>query len=400
LRCTGFFRTSIVALALLGFVVAGAYASQPLSPAAVPAGFVGVNLDGPMFPTDPGINMAQQMDVMVASGVESVRISLDWRSIEPYPSWSDVPTSQRSEFEDVDGLPLRLASVDQFVVTAAQHGISVLPVVLDAPPWDSKSQRGIAAAHTPKSDAPYGTFLKALIARYGPAGSLWQSHSPKLPIRMWEVWNEPDISGYWSIQPFERTYAQLLQVAHAAIKKADPGAKVVLAGMVNASWTYIAQLYRIRGVRDLFDVVAVHPYTRLPNGVLQILTNVRQVMNAAGDAHKPIIADEVGWNSSRGKSPNHFGIETTESGQANNLGKLLPMLAANRKRLDLIGFDYYDWAGADDTGGPEFDFAGLFQYRNGQFTAKPVFGVFSRDSLALEHCRVKGSVATSCSKPS
>jgi len=217
---------------------------------------------------------------------------------------------------------------------------------------------------------------------------------------MWQIWNEPNLAPYWAIQPnFESSYVALLRAAHNAIKSADPRARVILAGMVNASWESIAQIYKVRGARRLFDVVGVHPYTHYPQGVITILTDVRQVMNAAGDTRKPIVADEVGWNSSAGKSPQHFGIETSEAGQARNLAALLPMLGQQRSRLGLLGFDYYDWAGVETPGGDEFDFAGLWRFSNSRFIRKPAFGVFHRDALALEHCRQKASVATRCIKP-
>jgi hypothetical protein len=74
------------------------------------------------------------------------------------------------------------------------------------------------------------------------------------------------------------------------------------------------------------------------------------------------------------------------------------MLVADRKALGLMGFYYYDWAGLERPNALAFDFAGLFRLSDGEFQAKPAAGVFRRDALAMEGCRSKGELATSCQK--
>jgi hypothetical protein len=332
---------------------------------------------------------------MVASGVESVRVAFDWSAAQPYRSWSDVPPSAVGEFQDVGGIPTNFAQTDELVGLAAQRGLQVLPTVLYTPGWD-------AAPHVPwvlgvpASNAPYANFLKALVNRYGPSGSFWGGSGVRYrPIRMWQIWNEPDIPSFWPPRPFFASYVALLRAAHAAIKSADPGAQVVLAGMPNYSWQYLSGIYKVHGARGAFDVVAVHPYTAQPQGVITILSLVRGVMNSAGDTQKPILATELSWASSNGRQ----GWETNRAGQATRLASLLPLLASNRDRLHLLGFDYYTWVSAETPGSPWPQFSGLFRFSNDQVVAKPAFFAFRHAALALEGCSVKASVATGCLKP-
>jgi hypothetical protein len=216
---------------------------------------------------------------------------------------------------------------------------------------------------------------------------------------MWQIWNEPNLSYYWPKQPFAPSYVALLRAAHQAIKAADPGAQVVLGGLPDTSWLSLKSIYAIRGARKLFDVVALHPYTKQPQGVITILKLVRQVMVRAGDADKPMIADEISWPSSIGHhATSQFDIGTTEAGQARNTAAVLPLLASNRRSLHLIGFYYYTWATPDDNGGNQFDFAGLFEYRSGKLTPKPAYAAFRRAALALEHCRKRGLEASICAR--
>jgi hypothetical protein len=376
--------------------------AAPTVSAAVSSGFVGMNIDGPLFPTTaPGVSIGAQMKKMVAAGVGTVRVVFDWSYAQPYKSWSEVPADIKSQFVNDNGIPTRFGDLDQLVTLAAQYGLRLLPVVLYTPGWDAAAHPSDAFA-SPQRDGPYANFLSDLVDRYGLHGTLWQTSSPVLPIRMWQIWNEPNIHVFWPKQPFQASYIALLSGAHRAIKAIDPGAKVVLAGLPNYSWRQLATIYKIHGARGQFDVVAVHPYTADPNGVITILGYVRKVMNAAGDARKPILADEISWPSSLGKTGHNNGLDiaTTEAGQARKIAAILPLLANDRKRLNLLGFYYYTWAGRDDRDGGAFDFSGLFHYGADAFTAKPAFGAFRTAALALEHCRRKGNVPTVCASPS
>jgi hypothetical protein len=392
-------RWSVAACAVASVVACTAGRSTAAAAAApVSPRFVGMNVDGPVWP-DPSVDLPHQLAVMVASGVESMRVVFDWAQAQPYGSWKEVPAAQEREFQDVAGIPTDFSALDQLVGLASARGLTVLPEIVDAPRWDSQTWEGGAVA-VPKSPAPYGAFVKGLVRRYGPGGSFWSAHrgSPTVPITMWQIWNEPSILEFWPVQPFAARYVALLRAAHEAIKSADPTAEVVLAGLPNYSWLDLARIYGVRGARSLFDVVAVHPYTRNPRGVITILSYVREVMNQAGDERKPILADEISWPSSRGQTEldPSYDFTTTEAGQARNIGKLLPMLASNRRRLGLLGFYYYNWAGSEQHGGSPFGFSGLFRVRSARFIAKPAFDVFRGDALAIEGCRAKGRLASSC----
>jgi hypothetical protein len=378
---------AVMALAaLLAFAPASAAArppSHPPQPAPVPPGFVGMNIDGPLL-TQP-VNLPQVFDRMVSSGVESLRAAFDWAAAQPEP----------------DG-PIDFAQTDEIVGLAAQRGMTVLPVVLYAPGWDAVPHPD-GALPIPASDAPYASYMRALVLRYGPRGSYWAQHpgTPRLPIRMWQIWNEPNFTAMWLIQPFAPSYMSLVAAAHAAIKQADPSAKVVLAGMPNDEWDYLKQIYAVKGARKDFDVVAAHPYTGTPANVIKFLQLVRAVMRGHGDAGKPLLVTETGWNSAVGRKPSDkFCCQTTVRGQVSDVKALLPLLGADRRKLDLLGFYYYTWVTQAYTGAPSFNFAGLFDFTHQRLVANPVFDVFRSGALALESCRRKGKLATSCLKPS
>jgi hypothetical protein len=395
-RVSRILRSRVLLAALIA--ACGAIASSGVASAAprVPQGFVGMMADGPLLSSQ--VNLGQQLDRMVASGVESIRTAFSWADAQPYRSWADVPAADKSRFENVNGVPTDFAASDRIVGLAAQRGLSVLPVVLYAPGWDA-AQHPAGTFASPRSPLPFGNFMGALVRRYGPNGSFWRLHpaSTSVPIRMWEIWNEPDQVKWWPAQPFAPGYVALMGAAHHAIKSADPGGKVVLAGMPNYAWLTLAEIYAVPGARHQFDVVGVHPYTTKPSDVIKFLSLMRQTMDRHGDSGKPLLASEIGWPSSLGKAK-LYGFETNEAGQASRLAALMPLLASHRRALGLLGFDYYTWLSDEHPGVGSFGYAGLFRYAHHKIVAKPAFSVFSRLALQLEGCRVKTAVATRCAQ--
>jgi hypothetical protein len=390
---------AVVALTVIALIAMPLQASgaggPPAKIAAVPQGFIGVDVDGPVFGQDNSVDFDKQMGTMVANGVESVRVAFNWAAGEPYESWNSVPEADRDRYVDVAGKPFLFTQTDAIVGAAAQHGVTVLPTVLYTPSWDARdNKRG--PVNIPRRSAPYGGYLTALIGRYGPHGSFWRANPQihKLPIRSWQIWNEENLGYYWP-QPYASSYAGLLRSAHDAIRKADPGARVVLGALTNRAWKSLGQLYRV-GAKHLFDVVSVNGFTRLPADVILYMRFMRNAMNHFGDKTKPLLATEVSWPSARGKSRQRFDFDTTEAGQAHNLAALLPLIGKDYQSLGLAGFYYYTWMGDEGDRSLAFNFAGLLRFRHGKVVAKPALAAFRRGALTLERCRRKGALATSC----
>jgi hypothetical protein len=354
-----------------------------------------MNADGPVFSVAG--ESKHQLDGMVGSGVESIRAVFDWHNAQPYADWNQVPIDLVGNFHS-DLVPTSFAATDQMVYLAARRRLTVLPVVLYAPSWDSAPHPADALA-VPQSAVPYANYLGLLVRRYGPHGSFWREHSglPKVPIRKWQIWNEPNLLNFWPA-PLVPNYVSLLRAAHSAIKQADPGAKIVLAGMPDYVWTDLALLHK-GGARGLFDAVAVHPYTKTVQGVITILELVRRVMNRAGDRRKPIILTELNWPAALHRTPFYAGFETTEAGQARKLAAVIPLLARYRRRVGLMSFYYYTWVTDDIPGGDPFQFAGLLRRNHGRLVKKPAYNAFRRAALALEGCARKAPVATRCARP-
>jgi hypothetical protein len=256
--------------------------------------------------------------------------------------------------------------------------------VLATPSW--------AARHPGRSNSPpagtgaYAAFLRALIGRYGPHGSFWAEHrgTSKQPLRDWQLWNEPDHLHYWSDQPYARDYVSLSRAARRAIKHADPGARVIMAGFADRSWRSITSVYKAGG-RGIFDVAAIHPYTYEPRNVLRIVRLARAALRRAGDGDRPMWLTEVTWSSGRRPGHRPYPFETTKRDQAARLARALPLLIRNSRALGVQRMFWENWLSTDSNHGNPFDFSGLRVLRpDGTVGAKPAFAAFKHVALDLE----------------
>jgi arabinogalactan endo-1,4-beta-galactosidase len=374
-------------------------AQQPPPPPApvrqVPQGFVGVMADGPIW--DSQLRPNRQLDSMVSAGVETVRVTADWRQIQPYKTEEDVPKDVRHRFRLEDGIPTDWNAFDAIVRLTASRGITLLPVIMYAPRWEAIRLNDDASP--PKGYARYAKYAATLVKRYGPNGTFWAENPDiaPLPIRQWQIWNEPSTTFFWSVQPSEKRYVKLLRTARESIKAADPGARIVLAGLPNQSWKALDRLYKA-GVGGLYDVGAIHPFTKHTGGVMTLIKRYRLVMKRGGDGDKPLLVTELSWPSAAGRTKVVYGFEVTEAGQARRVQTMLPLLAQNREALKIEGVYWYTWVTADKDLSYPFDFAGLSRVnkKGTRVVPKPAFEAFTNTALALEGCTAKSADARAC----
>ena len=356
----------------------------------VPAHFLGTVADGPLFDAEAlssaRTSLERELDLMVAVGVESLRLSFYWAPMQPYSSWEQVPAADADRFRDGAGVPTDFRATDRIVRLAAQHGLLLLPVVLRAPDWAARFPGEFASP--PVDPRRYAAFVRTLAERYGERGSFWRERPRlrRLPLTEWQLWNEPTMPSFWLAQPFARGYVALLRTTRGALRQADPGAQIVLAGLVYESWDALEQVYRAGG-RRWFDAVALHPFTRAPDDVLRIIERNRTVMARHADGGKPIYLSELSWPSSRGQIPVRYGYETDERGQARRLVRALRLLSAARRRLGIRRVYWYTWLTRETSEDYPFDYAGLRRLGATRVRSKPALLAYRRIARSLHLLR-------------
>jgi hypothetical protein len=317
---------------------------------------------------------ADQWARMAGSGVETARVIFSWNLAQPQA-----------------GSPPDFARTDVMVELASRHGIDLLPVVTHAPPWARVEPEKDGSA--PSDVHGYADYVTALIRRYGPRGSYWRLHPdvPKRPIRAWQIWNEPALE--WQFSPSDSRwpmrYGRVLRAASRAVKKADPGATVVLAGLVNVAWVDLGVLYAKGGIRGHFDVAAVHIYSGKPSDFVDIVRRFRRVIRRNGGGGLPIYVTEAGASASADdfRSPGHEHFQLTDAEMARHIPATYRALAAARRRLGIERVYWYTWATAYTRESGIFGYSGLNSYDGFEVEPMPALAAYRRMAASYEGCR-------------
>jgi hypothetical protein len=204
------------------------------------------------------------------------------------------------------------------------------------------------------------------------------------------VWNEPHIEYQWTPQEnWQERYGGLLAAAYPAVKQADPGAKVVLAGIANASWDLLDSLYERGAIKGNFDVMAVHYYEKKSHEFVEVSKRIRETLDRHGDRRMPIWWTEAGASASagkvRGRATQHF--RTTDKGMARHLTRTYRFMAAYRKRLRIQRVYWYTWASSYRRGAGVFDYSGLNVFNGRKVTAKPALRAYRKIARRYQGCR-------------
>jgi hypothetical protein len=339
----------------------------------VPPLFFGGNWDGELEFNSPDTVREQESDRMARGGVESVRVPFEWARAQPN-----------------SGDPFDHTLSDRFMRHAASHGLDVVPVVILAPRW-ARQYRHVTHS-PPKRFGDYTRYLRALVRRYGPNGEFWTLNPtiPKLPIRNWQIWNEPHLRFQWSIpqgEDYAPGYGKLLRASYKVVKTEDKGARVVLGGLSNESWKYLQHLYDKGKIKGSFDVAALHPYTSKADGIITLTKRFRIVLRRNGDSKRPLWITEMGLPASKGRIDSNNKLQTTDEGMADYLERAYDVLVKNRKSsLAKVARAYwYNWASVYCC--EQFRFTGLLQYDNKMtVTPKPAYERFVAVARRYEGC--------------
>ena len=343
-----------------------------------PRGFYGV-VYSPPGQGLPYTTVKQDFALMRRAGVQSARVDMPWFVIEP----------SRGLY--------RFDLFDPIVAEAAANRIQLLPIVNATPKWASPRPDGDFTHWAPTDLSLFGGFATALIQRYGPQGSFW-AENPSLrrqPIRTWQLWNEPSASYFWATPNYPQSYPALVRVAYDAIKAADPGATVVLAGSASfrqagggttTSWGDLAAFYR-NGLRGHYDVLALHPFSANLARIVKTIRLNRRVLRRNREPRKPIWITEMSWSSAPiGRIPRdqRVGIEVSPRRQRALMTGAYRRFRTDR-RLGVTRAYWYEWSSAYtvqrcSSSPASFEFTGLVRTPCGgtSLTPTPLFRAYRR----------------------
>jgi hypothetical protein len=188
-------------------------------------------------------------------------------------------------------------SLDTWVSQAQAHAVQLDYVFLNTPRWTSTRPDEPCAGKRLGCAAPpdlndWEEFVKALVTRY------------KGRISSYELWNEPNGSGFWSGTP--QQMAELASRAYPIIKTIDPAAIVTTPAASSTGWSPTNDVWLDRylsaGGGKYADVVAWHGYAGRndrpslpPEDLLRQIRALRAVLVRHHLSQLPIWDTEGGW---------------------------------------------------------------------------------------------------------
>jgi hypothetical protein len=193
--------------------------------------------------------------------------------------------------------------------------------------------------------AQYAAFAAGVARRYGPGGTFWHVNPGirALPIRSWQIWNEPNFKIYWGWHPDIARYVAMLRAAYRSIRAVDRHAEVVTAGPANTNpqngIPLPTFLHGLLAARPPFSTLAIDVYTAAPAGLLLTVEQVRAALAAVGRSATPIWLTEFGWASGGPAS----GFTVGASLQARYVFYTIVTLAEDASTLGIRGIVYFDW---------------------------------------------------------
>ncbi|HEX3246168.1 MAG TPA: cellulase family glycosylhydrolase [Chloroflexota bacterium] len=313
--------TPVIASPIVQLVEGGRVASP--SPA------VHVFLWGNSETTDRDLKAAKD------AGFTWVKQRFEWRFIEK---------SRKNSFE--------WQEPDRIVNAVNQAGLGMVARIDNQPDW-ARRDRIFPASGPPDKMEDWKDFVESLTERY------------KGKIQAYEVWNEPNISREWgNVQPDAAAYTEMLRITYTAIKKADPQAIVISAGLsptteiserARADTLFLNEMYQA-GAKQYFDMLGVHapgfkaaPETdpaevarnpQLNNNdpsaeelrraySFRHAEDMRKIMVDNGDADKQVSIMEMGWTSDVRPNSPYLWHAVTEDEKAQYLTRAVQYAKSN-----------------------------------------------------------------------
>ena len=133
----------------------------------------------------------------------------------------------------------------------------------------------------------------AAFARFAEAAAV---HFKGRNVR-YEIWNEPNTSQFWAPSPNPSEYAVLLRAAVAAIRGADPPARISTGGVSRIDGQFVSRTVD-RNLAEYLTAIGIHPYPRAgPESIAPELELLRAWMARALGERLEIWDTEWGYSS-------------------------------------------------------------------------------------------------------
>lgn len=203
-----------------------------------------------------------------------------WRLWDAYVNWRHLEP-QRGYWD--------FKRLDKYVAIAKLTGVEILLPFALTPAWASARPRETSPYGPGNAAEPYNlddwrNYVRTVATRY------------KGRIQHYELWNEPNIQGFFSGSP--EMLAKLAEETYRILKKIDPAnrlaAPAVVGGKEHLLWL---DRYLAAGGGKFMDALSHHFYVAQthPEAMLPMVEQVRKIANKHGLSSMPLWNTEAGW---------------------------------------------------------------------------------------------------------
>jgi hypothetical protein len=241
----------------------------------------------------------------------ATELGIGWDKPHPGPFiWGQIePERGRYEWQ----------GVDEYVHKVQSYDIATLATIWPFAEWDQTNWGDVSdtlvffeddlgrGRRKPYDMQVYKRFVSALVERYDGDG---KEDMPglKYPIKYWEASNEPSMQTFFDGSPED--YLELLKATYEAVKEADPGAKVLHAGLAGTEPAMVSFWEPIfkKGGGQYFDIAAIHcfPYSDIAANAQVCVPEFKKLLSKYG-IDKPIWVTDMQYKM--GETPGKiFGI--------------------------------------------------------------------------------------------
>lgn len=217
------------------------------------------------------------LDSIKKAGFSCIRDEMYWSLVETQPGVFSFPPQ-----------------FDFYAEQARLRGISILLILnYNNPLYAAHAGAGIT---TDTNRALFLRYCKAVVQRYSPKG-----------IKLYEIWNEPNLQMFWDPSPSAADYVKLLQKIYLPLKQTD-GTITIIAGATspaegaaapNIPWTQFLSSVFAAGGGNSMDAVSFHLY-RVDKSPEQFLDADMLALQAMAGTGKNIFLSECGYPTNTG----------------------------------------------------------------------------------------------------
>jgi polysaccharide biosynthesis protein PslG len=212
-----------------------------------------------------GVNMRldeiRDIPQVAEAGFQVVRTDLFWNEVEREPGRYDF------------------TRYDVFLDALQRHRLRPL-LILD---YGNPHYDGGQAPRTPEARAAFARFAAAAGRRYAGRDVIW------------EIWNEPNLQGFWSPRPDPAAYVALVAETAPLLRAVDPSGTIAGLSLGGCVWDreFVRDAFAA-GLLAHVDAISLHLYPAPDvEGAADYFAELRGLMRAAGH-ERPILCTEMG----------------------------------------------------------------------------------------------------------